>query len=566
MPDETLALQRLALHERESGDRVCMVQPYPGAAAGNAPVRELSWAQMAGEVRRMASHLKSRDLPPGSSIAILSKNCAHWIMADLAIWMAGHVSVPLYPTLTAGSVRALLAHCDARLLFAGKLDDWPTQRNGVPPGLPCIGFPYGSTPELEGWDDIVARSPPLAGEPMRRGDELATIIYTSGTTGEPKGVMHSFANFAWASTCGVRRIDFGADDRMLSYLPLAHVAERVLVEHGLLHTGARVFFAESLDTFAHDLRRARPTVFFSVPRLWLKFQQGVHARIAPRRLDMLLRLPLVGRLLARKILQGLGLDACRYALGGASPMPLALLTWYARLGLPIVEVYGMSENCAISHATVPGVLRPGTVGQPYDGVEARVDPATGEVQMRSGALMLGYYRADEATRASFTDDGWLRSGDRGELDAEGNLRITGRLKDLFKSSKGKYVAPAAIEDALLADPAVEACCVAGASLPQPLAVVLLQPEAAARAADATGRREIEAAMQARLDTVNAALEPHERLACLVLTTTPWTVESGMITPTMKVRRDRIEARFGARYADWVEQGRRVVWDGLDSPA
>ena len=564
MPDSTLALQRLYQHERESGDRVCMVQPYPGAAAGRAPVRELSWAQMAGEVRRMASHLRSLDLPPGSAIAIVSKNCAHWIMADLAIWMAGHVSVPLYPTLTAASVRSILDHCDARLLFAGKLDDWAAQRPGVPEGLPCIGFPYDSTPELPAWDDIVACNEPLAGAPLRRGDELATIIYTSGTTGEPKGVMHSFANFAWAIGWGMRRIDFGAEDRMLSYLPLAHVAERVLVEHGMLYAGARVFFAESLDTFAQDLRRARPTVFFSVPRLWLKFQQGVHARIPPQRLDLLLRLPLVGRLLARKILQGMGLDACRYAVGGASPMPLALLAWYERLGLPIVEVCGMSENCAISHSTVPGVRRPGTVGQPYDGVEARVDPATGEVQMRSGAMMLGYYRADAATRASFTDDGWLRTGDCGELDAEANLRITGRIKDIFKSSKGKYVAPASIEDALLADPMVEACCVAGASLPQPLAVVLLQPEVAARAADAAGRRTIEDAMQARLEAVNAALEPHERLACLVLTTAPWTVDSGIVTPTMKVRRDRIEARFGARYAAWAEQGRHVVWDTLDS--
>jgi long-chain acyl-CoA synthetase len=551
-PLAPLALDRLAFWVRETPDRTALVQPYPGAAAGGAPVREITWRQLDDEARRMAAHLRSLALPPGSAIAILSKNCAHWMLADLAIWLAGHVSVPLYPTLAADSVRQLLEHSEARLLFAGKLDDWAAMKPGVPAGLPCIGFPYGSTPELPLWDAVIAATEPMKGDVQRRADELATIIYTSGTTGEAKGVMHSFGNFAWALDHGTRTVAFDQRDRLISYLPLAHVAERVLIEHGLLFKGATVYFAESLETFATDLRRARPTIFFSVPRLWLKFQQGVHAKLKPGLLKTLLAVPGLGGAVRRKILAGMGLDQCRYAAGGASPMPPALLAWYAHLGLPIIEVYGMTENCAISHATLPDRPSPGTVGPPSDGVSARIDPASGEVQMKNGAMMLGYYKAPELTAQTFTADGWLHTGDRGELDAEGNLRITGRVKDIFKTSKGKYVAPAPIEDKLVMHPAIEACCVTGSALPQPVGLVVLNARPADREAAARS-------LEAHLDAVNAQLDPHQRLALLIVAAEPWTVESGLVTPTMKVRRPRIEALYGPRLEAWVNSGRRVVW-------
>ena len=240
-----------------------------------------------------------------------------------------------------------------------------------------------------------------------------------------------------------------------------------------------VFFAESLETFTADLQRARPTVFFSVPRLWVKFQQAVDAKMPPAKLQRLLRIPIVRGLVSKKILRALGLDACAYAAGGAAPMPPELLRWYARLGLPIAEVYGMTENCGVSHATLRGVERLGTVGQPYDGVETRIDPASGEIQMRSPGVMLGYYKEPGLTAEAIDADGWLHTGDKGALDAEGNLRITGRVKDLFKTSKGKYVAPAPIEDRLVMNGAVEACVVTGANLGQPLGIVMLNADAAA---------------------------------------------------------------------------------------
>ena len=561
-PASTLALERLYHHERTRPERIALTQPM-----GGSELREFTWAQMADQSRRMAAHLKSRGFAPGSRIGILSKNCAWWLMSDLAIWMAGYVSVPLYPTLAAGTVRQILEHSGTSLLFVGKLDDWPAMQPGVPAGLPCISYPLSpagaaSEPEAS-WDAIVARTAPIAGSPVRRADELGTIMYTSGTTGAPKGVMQTFGAFAWAVDTGLKRIRVGADDRMLSYLPLAHVAERTLVQHGQLATGMQLFFAESLDTFTQDLQRARPTAFFSVPRLWVKFQQGVLTKMPEAKLERLLKLPLIGRLVRRKILAALGLDACKFAAGGAAPMPPDLLRWFARLGLPILEVYGMTEGCGVSHATLVGMMRPGTVGLPYDGIESRIDPATGEIQVRHGALMMGYYKEPELSRAAMTADGWLRTGDKGQLEPDGCLRITGRVKDLFKTSKGKYVAPAPIEDRLVNHPAIEACCVAGANLPQPLALVMLNAEAVKRAAHGEGRAALESSLEAHRRQINKTLDPHEQLAALVLMTEPWTVENGLITPTFKVKRNEIEARFGASFDAWAEGRRSLIWPGSD---
>ena len=552
--DDALALQRLYHWEATEPNRVILTQPL-GAGA----VRDYTWAQVMDETRRMAAHLQGLGLEPGSRIAILSKNCAHWLMCDFAIWMAGFVSVPLYPTLATGTIRQILEHSEAKLLFVGKLDGWDNMKSGVPAGLPCIGTPLAPPNDFTRWEDVVKATAPLRGNPVRAGEELATIMYTSGTTGMPKGVMHSFATFAWSIAGALRRVPLRGDARMLSYLPLAHVAERTLVEHGLLATSMRVYFAESLDTFINDLQRARPTAFFSVPRLWVKFQQGAQSKMPAEKLARLLKIPLLGRVVAKKVRAALGLDQCTLAAGGAAPMPPELLRWYESIGLPIIEVYGMTENCGVSHATLPGVQRPGTVGKAYDGVQCRLDPSSGEIQMKSPGLMLGYYKEPALTREAFTEDGWLHTGDKGQLDAEGNLRITGRVKDLFKTSKGKYVAPAPIEDKLVMNGAVEACVVTGANLGQPLGIVMLNAEAAKRAEDSGGRAAMEVSLTAHLDAVNARLDPHEQLDCLVVVKEPWTVDNGFITPTFKVKRNRIEEAYGPMFERWVGAHRRVVW-------
>ncbi|HMZ86422.1 MAG TPA: AMP-binding protein [Giesbergeria sp.] len=557
VPPASLALQRLYHWETTAPTRVALTQPMGGAA-----VQDFTWAQVGEQVRRMAAYLQAQGWEPGSRVAILSKNCAWWLMSDLAIWMAGYVSVPLYPTLAHDTVRQILTHSEAKACFIGKLDGWEGMKPGVPEGMPCISYPLSPADAIKnykGWDAICAGTQPLQGQPTRGADELATLIYTSGTTGMPKGVMHTFGNFAWALGAGIQRIAMNEQDRMLSYLPLAHVVERVLVEHGWLRTGMHVYFAESLDTFAADLQRARPTIFFSVPRLWVKFQQGIHHKMPEQKLQRLLSLPLIGGLVRRKVQKALGLDQCRVAAGGAAPMPLALLQWYSRLGLHINEGYGMTENLAVSHLTIPGKNQQGSVGPVYDGVEHRIDPQTGEVQMRSPALMLGYYKEPELSSATLTADGWLKTGDKGRIDAQGCLHITGRVKDLFKTAKGKYVAPAPIEDKLGAHEAVEACVVTGANLGQPLGIVMLSAEAAAQATDAGYRSKLEASLQQHLKLINVGLDPHEQLQCIVVVTTPWTVDNDLITPTFKVKRNRIEDVYAANYERWENSGKKVIW-------
>jgi long-chain acyl-CoA synthetase len=551
---ETLALQRLYHWEKTAPDRVILTQPMGGGV-----VKDYTWQQVLDEVRRMAAHLKGRGLEPGSRIALWSKNTAHWLMADFAIWMAGHVSVPLYPTLAAGTVRRILEHSEAKLLFVGKLDDWSAMKPGVPATLPCISLPLASARAYPSWDDIVKSTTPIAGNPVRDGDELCTIMYTSGTTGTPKGVMHSFANFAWSIGVIRKRMRIEADSRALSYLPLSHVAERTSLEHGLLASGMRVYFAESLQTFTADLQRAQPTLFFSVPRLWVKFRQGILAKTSEPKLERLLQVPILRGIVRRKILTALGLNDYEVAAGGAAPMPADLLRWYWRLGLRIVEVYGMTENCGVSHCTIPGTFCPGTVGQPYEGVQSRIDSTTGEIQMTSPGVMLGYYKDPELTAQTMTSDGWLRTGDKGAIDADGNLCIVGRVKDIFKTSKGKYVTPAPIEDKLVTHTAIEACCVTGPNLGQPVALVMLNADAVKRAATPEGRSDLEASLVTHLEGINTALDPHEQLDCLVVITQVWSVDNDLVTPTFKVKRNRIEAVYAEHYEEWVGRRVKVVW-------
>ena len=541
--------------ERERADKIFLTQPLGGGA-----LRDITWAQAGDEARRIATWLTAQGWPAGSNVAILGKNSAHWILTDLAIWMAGHVSVPIYPTFNAQALRYILDHSEARACFVGKLDDTDSLGDGVPGGVPLVALPLSPHGIAKlSWDALIAANAPQKGETVRDGATLCTLIYTSGTTGNPKGVMQTFNAMAWSLASATRRVKMSSEDHFLSYLPLAHVAERMLVEQGALKYGSHIFFAESLDTFVHDLQRAHPTIFFSVPRLWVKFQQGIFAKTPQKKLNFLLGLPIVGGLVRKKILKALGLDHCRLAAGGAAPMPADMLRWYRGLGLDLIEAYGMTENCGVSHATVPGTSRPGTVGLAYDGVDTRIDPNTGEIQMKSRGVMLGYYKDPAQTAASFTPDGWFRTGDKGQHEPDGCLRITGRVKDLFKSSKGKYVAPAPIEDLLVNHPDIEACAVTGANFPQPLALVMLSADALARSKTSEGKTALGESFAAHLKTVNAQLEAHEKLDCLAVVGGTWSPENGFVTPTFKVKRNRIEDAYGEKYEAWLAQRKPVVW-------
>lgn len=551
-----LPLQCLYRWEQERGDQIFLTQPM-----GAGQVQDITWAQAADQARRIATWLKAQGWPEGSRVAIIGKNSAHWILADLAILMAGYVSVPIYPTFNGEALAYILAHSEAKACFVGKMDGIENLQTGIPADLPMITMPLAPMLKSLLWTDLLAHNAPLAGTPAPHMDALCTIIYTSGTTGKPKGVVQTFRAIAWALSSATRRVQMGDAERYISYLPLAHVAERMLIEQGALRFGGHIFFAESLDTFVADLQRARPTVFFSVPRLWVKFQQGVFAKIPAEKLKRLLGIPIIGGLVRRKILKGLGLDQCRIAAGGAAPMPADVLQWYRKLGLDLIEVYGMTENCGVSHATLPGGRDTGSVGLPYDGVDSRIEPTTGEIQMRSNALMQGYYKDPAATAEAMTDDGWLRTGDKGKIDAQGNLSITGRVKDIFKTSKGKYVAPAPIEDLLVLHPDIEACAVTGANFSQPLGLVMLSQDAVARCASPEARAALTESLARHLADTNARLEPHEKLDCLAAISTAWTPENGFVTPTLKVKRMRVEEAYANQYESWLAQRQPVVWAG-----
>ncbi|NWB25016.1 MULTISPECIES: AMP-binding protein [unclassified Pseudomonas] len=529
-----------------------LVQPIKGGE-----VQTLTWAE-AGQQARCAAHwLRARDLPVGSHIALISKNCAHWIIADLAIWMAGHVSVPLYPNLTADSVAHVLEHSEAALAFIGKLDDWPAMSAGVKADLPTISLPLCPDGEFDfTWADLQACSP-IQDNPAPAASDLATIIYTSGTTGLPKGVMHSFGALAFAAIRGTELFGLGEGDRLLSYLPLCHVAERMFVEMASIYTGQTVFFAESLDTFLTDLKRARPTALFGVPRIWTKFQMGVYSKIPASRLDTLLRLPFIGKRVGHKVLAGLGLDAVRVAISGAAPVPEALLVWYRRLGLDVLEVYGMTESCGYSHVCRPGQQKLGWIGPPCPDVEVRIGD-DGEVQVRSGATMLGYYKDPAKTAETLTADGFLRTGDKGEQGTDGRLRLTGRLKEIFKTSKGKYVAPAPIENRLAEHARIEQVCVVGDGLSAPMGLCVLSAVGLQDAAGA-GRQALQGSLERLLEDVNQVLDKHERLRQLVVVKDSWAVENGFLTPTLKIKRNVIESAYGSQFLAWSERSEAVLW-------
>ena len=534
--------EREARHPR----KVFLVQPI-----GGGEVQTLTWGEVGHQARCAAHWLRARELPQGSHIALISKNCAHWIIADLAIWMAGHVSVPLYPNLTADSVAHVLTHSQARLALIGKLDDWSAMAPGIPAGVPTISLPLCPDGAFDfNWANLQACSP-IQDNPLPDADSLATIIYTSGTTGLPKGVMHSFGALGCAATRGTELFGLGEDDRLLSYLPLCHVAERMFVEMASIYTGQTVFFAESLETFLTDLRRARPTALFGVPRIWTKFQLGVYAKIPEKRLDMLLSLPFIGKRVGHKVLAGLGLDALRIALSGAAPVPEALLRWYQRLGLDVLEVYGMTENCGYSHVCRPGGQRLGWIGQSCPGVQVRIDPS-GEVQVHSGATMLGYFKDPQKTADTLTADGFLRTGDKGEQDADGRLRLTGRLKEIFKTSKGKYVAPAPIENRLAEHARIEQVCVVGEGLSAPIGLCVLS-------APGEDRQALGSGLERWLAQVNAGLDKHERMGQLVVVKDHWAVENGFLTPTLKIKRNVIESTYGPQLQAWSARAETVLW-------
>lgn len=537
-------IDKFCAFEQSQPDQLFLSEPVNGA------YKNFTWAEAGQQIRKMAAALNAMGLGKDDKVAILSKNCAHWIMADLAISFAGCVSVPMYPNMTADSIQQILEHSEAKAIFFGKLDGADQMRKGVPEHLMVIGFPFYLEKNTQNWDDLIADQQAVQGNPVKDPMALATIIYTSGTTGQPKGVMHNFHAVGFAVDKFLNHIHQIKKEIFFSYLPLCHVAEKMLVKCGAIFTGSTIYFVESQDTFTTNLVHTQPTVFLAVPRIWEKMQEGVLSKMPQKKLSTLLSIPIVSSVIKKAIKKKLGLSKARFIFTGASPISVALQEWFAKLDIIILEAYGMTENSALSHANRVGHHKFGTVGQTYQNVEVRLS-AENEVQVKSEASMLGYYKEPQLTAESF-EDGFLKTGDEGSIDENGYLTITGRIKDQFKTSKGKYIMPAPIETKLLEHPLISQACVVGSGLTSAFVLCTLAP--ASQAPDV-----LESDLSNYLDQVNSKLDHHERLSKMVICKEEWSIPNGLLTPTLKIKRKSIESYYGNNYDQWLKEEKKVIF-------
>ena len=453
-----------------------------------------------------------------------------------------------------------MQHCEPVACFLGPTET-PGLSAAIPAGALCIKFPVASRADSAGaieWYAALAANNPIEDNPVPPPQSLATIIYTSGTTGNPKGVMHCFAALSHCVDAVIQFMGRHGRERLFSYLPLAHIAERALTEASAIRENLIVHFCEGMPAFLRDLESARPTVFFSVPRLYAKFQQKVWEKMPESRLGLLTHVPLAGDMVRKEILRQLGLNTVRLAASGSAGMPMDLLMWWRNLGLPLAEGFGTTE-AGITHTAPNGEFRAGYVGRFAPGVETRIAP-NGEVLIKSAMNMLGYYKDPDLTRAALTEDGFIKTGDLGEIDADGWLRIIGRIKEQFKTSKGKYVLPSGIEALLGRNSSIETCLVLGADCPAPCAAVVLTPQARENAMTERGRHALEHSLQQMLETTNAKLEDYERLKFIAIVDGGWTIDKGFLTPTMKLKRSNLEAYYGPRIENWTACNTEIVWD------
>jgi len=512
-----------------------------------------SYRTAGDEIRRIAAGIKSLNLPPQSNIAILSKNCAHWVMADLAIWMAGHISVPIYPTFSASSIKYILEHSEAKAIFIGKLDDFASQRSGLSDSLLKISFPFYGPNEGISWNDLLTKAP-LTENYLPSSESMATIMYSSGTTGRPKGVMLSFKAFDFLGKSMTKHFKITKPEQFFSYLPMSHIAERSYIEISVLYSGSTISFAESLEKFPTNLQQVQPTLFGGVPRIFAKFQEGVLQKMPQAKLDRLLRIPIVGSIVKRAIQKKLGLGRVKLIIGGAAFIPVSVLNWYKSIGLHIQEVYGMTENGGYSHGDHGGRLRFGTVGRAWEGIESKIGE-DGEILVKHSGLMMGYFKDPETTASVFTPDGFLKTGDKGMMNKEGYLTITGRINDQFKTDKAKFISPGPIEMKLMTNKDIEQVCVVGTGIPQPIALITLSPLGKEKS-----RERLEQSIETTINEINPTLEHFEQLEKAVILNDSWTIENGLMTPSLKVKRNEIEKIHSPSYPIWYKAKEGVVWE------
>ena len=521
---------------------------------------DYSYSAAASEVKKIAQFIQNTLKEGSKNVGILSKNSAHWMMADLAIAAAGGISVPFYATLTKDQLHQVLVHSECQILIVGKLDHWEKIKDGIPEHIQLIHTPESSEKTGTQWSDILKNTEEIKSFPKPNPEDIATIVYTSGTTGMPKGVMITYGGIE-AGINMAREIALldQPNTRFISYLPLCHIAERNFVEFAATAAGGTIHFVENLDTFSKNLASARPTHFLAVPRIWAKFQEGILLKIGgQKKLNLLLSIPIVKTLIQKKIQKGLGLDQTTLAVTGAAPISAELMIWFQKLGIFIQEAYGMTENMGLNAVMPRNQIKLGSVGRIHPDCETRIDPETQEIQMRAPYNSIGYFKEPALTQELFTEDGWLKTGDQGKLDAEGFVSIIGRVKDNFKTAKGHYVAPAPIENKLNTHDYIEQVCVVGVNLPQPIVLIVLSA-----LGKSMEKAEIQAAFEALRNEVNPALKNYEHLRKMVIVNEDWTIENECLTPTMKIKRPSIEQKYQANFEHWYAHPETIMYELMD---
>lgn len=522
---------------------------------------EYTYEQVVTKALQLVSVMKAKGLQKGDKIGIYSKNCYQWIVAEIAIMLGGFTMVPYYANLVGDSLKQVIELSDIKLLFVGKLDNWELAKGSIPKELTVVKFSHyeGNAIVNKGIElnDFIKGVAPDQENFRPKGTDVWAIFFTSGTTGVPKGVIMPFsspANFMTGQIIKHNNINFLAPGKntLLSYLPLNHIAEQVLFVGGIYNEG-QISFVESLESFAKNLSDVQPTLFLAVPRIWTKFRQGILVKIPQKKLDTLLKIPIISGIVKKKIRKSLGLSNSKMVASGASALSTDLIRWFQKLGIYIQEAYGLTETMGVVVFAPLDAIQLGKTGKRLEEGKLKIDPATDEILVKNDWMFTGYYKEEKLTKECFTEDGFYRTGDTGEIDNNDYVAIKGRVKDTFKTNKGKFIVPIPIEDLFAGNSLIEMLCLVGLRLPQPILLVNLSEFCVN-----LSENEIKNSLLQTLTEANTRLQRYQKIHKIICIKEPWSLENGIVTPTLKIKRNVIQETYNKYYEEWYHCSDKIV--------